>query len=276
MIRIITDSGCDLPDQTYAEFGIEIVPLTVRFGETDFVDRVDLSRDEFWEKLIHGDDHPQTAAPSVGQFTEVFERLAAGGADGILVMCMSSAISATHQSATLAAEAFNTVPVEVLDTQLVAGALGLAVLEAAEQARAGADLAAVASTARAACESTFLYATLDTLEYLRKGGRIGSAAAFVGGLLDVKPIIAFEEGKVAAAGRVRTRSRALADVYDHLRELGGSVQRLGVIVSAADDAEEFKAAIADIHGSYPIVLPIGPIVGTHAGPGTLGIAYRLG
>jgi len=273
MIRVVTDSGCDLPEQLLDDHLIEVVPLTVRFGDTNYLDRRDLSIDDFWSRLTGGDETPQTAAPSVGMFTEVYDALATDGADGIIVLCMSSAISATHRSASLAAEAFETVPIRVIDSRLVSGALGLAVMETAEKAMAGEDLDTVAAAAADACEAISLYATLDTLEYLRRGGRIGNAAAFVGGLLDVKPIITFEVGEVTAAGRVRTRKRAINDVIEHLKGLGDRVQSLGVIHSDADELDEFVATVADIHDSDPVVIRIGPIVGTHTGPGVLGIVY---
>ncbi len=114
MIHVVTDSGCDLPEQLPDDHLIEVVPLTVRFGDTNYLDRRDLSIDDFWSKLTGGDETPQTAAPSVGMFTGVYEALAADGADGIIVLCMSSAISATHRSASLAAEAFETVPIRVI------------------------------------------------------------------------------------------------------------------------------------------------------------------
>ncbi len=276
MIRIVTDSGCDLPEQILTDHRVEVVPLTVRFGDTDYLDRTDLTIDGFWDMLTSGDDMPQTAAPSVGQFTDAFGSLAAQDADGIVVLCMSSAISATHRSATLAAQAFDALPVRVIDSRLVSGALGLAVVAAAERALAGDDLDTVAAIAADACKATSLYATLDTLEYLRRGGRIGTAAAFVGGLLDVKPIISFEVGEVTAAGRVRTRKRAIDDVLDHLRDLGDRVRRLGVIHSEADELDDFVAEVRNIHGGDPLVIRIGPIVGTHAGPGVLGVVYTLG
>jgi DegV family protein with EDD domain len=149
-------------------------------------------------------------------------------------------------------------------------------METAERALAGADLDTVAATAADACEATSLYAALDTLEYLRRGGRIGSAAAFVGGLLDVKPIISFEVGEVTAAGRVRTRKRALDDVLDHLRDLGDRVQRFGVVHSEAEDLDDFLDQLRTVREGDPLVIRIGPIVGTHAGPGVIGIVYRLG
>ncbi|MBU1226403.1 MAG: DegV family protein [Actinobacteria bacterium] len=276
MIRIITDSGCDLPEQTLTDLGVGVVPLTVRFGETDLLDRTDLTIDDFWNRLTGTDEMPQTAAPSVGQFTDAFDRLATEGADGIVALCMSSAISATHRSAMLASDAFDRIPVRVIDSRLVSGALGLAVIETAERALTGDDLDTVAATAADACGATSLYATLDTLEYLRRGGRIGTAAAFVGGLLDVKPIISFEGGEVTAAGRVRTRKRALQEVLDHLRSLGDRVRRLGVIHSEAVELDDFVAEAAAIFGDQPVVIRIGPVVGTHAGPGVLGVVYRLG
>jgi len=275
MIRVVTDSGCDLPERLLADHLVEVVPLTVRFGDTSYLDRRDLSIDEFWAKLTGGPETPQTAAPSVGMFTGVYEALSADGADGIVVLCMSSAISATHRSASLAAEAFETVPIRVIDSRLVSGALGLAVIETAERAIAGDDLDTVAAAAADACEAISLYATLDTLEYLRKGGRIGNAAAFVGGLLDVKPIITFDVGEVTAAGRVRTRKRALNDVIEHLRGLGDRVQSLGVIHSDPAELDEFIATAAGIHGRDPVVIRIGPIVGAHTGPGVIGIVYRV-
>jgi len=273
MIRVVTDSGCDLPEQLLDDHLVEVVPLTVRFGDTNYLDRRELSIDDFWSKLTGGDETPQTAAPSVGMFTEIYEALAADGADGIIVLCMSSAISATHRSASLAAEAFETVPLRVIDSRLVSGALGLAVIETAGKAMAGEDLDTVAAAAADACEAISLYATLDTLEYLRRGGRIGNAAAFVGGLLDVKPIITFDVGEVTAAGRVRTRKRALNDVIEHLKGLGDRVQSLGVIHSDADELDAFVEEAAGICGCDPIVIRIGPIVGTHTGPGVLGIVY---
>jgi DegV family protein with EDD domain len=275
MIRIVTDSGCDLPDEMITGHHIVVVPLSVSFGETDYVDREDLSIDEFWELLTGSDEFPQTAAPPVGRFTETFEALAAEGADGIVVVCMSSAISATYRAATLAAEAFDEIPVRVIDSRLVSGALGLAVLETAEAGLGGASLDRVSAVAADASERINLYAALDTLEYLRRGGRIGAAQALLGSLLDVKPIISFDVGEVSPAGKVRTRKRALATVLEHLRELDDRVVRLGVIHSDPPDLEEFLDMVAEVHGTRPQVMRIGPIVGSHAGPGVAGIVYRL-
>jgi DegV family protein with EDD domain len=276
MIHVITDSGCDLPDSILEAHAVEIIPLTVRFGDDEFVDRQELSIHGFWDRLLGEGPHPQTAAPSVGRFTEAYERILGQGADGIVVLCMSSAISATHRAAILAAEALPEAPVRVIDSRLVSAALGLAVIEACERAESGDDLDTVAAAAADACEAIDLYATLDTLEYLRRGGRIGGASALIGGLLDVKPLISFEVGEVTAAGRVRTRKRAIAAVLEHLADLGDRIRRWGVIHSDPPDLDEFLDAATAIRGAPELVARLGPVVGTHAGPGAAGIVYRLG
>lgn len=276
MIRIVTDSSCDLPEELISRHRIEVVPLTIRFGEEELVDREQLSGDEFWRRLTHGPVLPETAAPSVGRFQQAFHRLVSGGADGIVVVCISSQISATIQSATLAAEQLVAgVPARVVDSGLVSAALGLAVIEASEAAAAGASLEEVEAAARSACDRGRIFATLDTLEYLRRGGRIGGAAALIGGLLDVKPLIAFEEGRVAAAGRVRSRKKALATVIEHVEEQAPGVTRLAVVHSDPAELPDFLRELAGVYPGETVVARFGPVVGTHIGPGALGVAYLV-
>jgi DegV family protein with EDD domain len=277
MIRIVTDSTCDLPDDAIAQHRIEMVPQTIRFGEETLLDREELSTEEFWRRLTTGRVLPETAAASVGQFQEAFARLVSAGADGIVAVIVSSKVSATFQSATLAAEQFTTgIPVRVVDSGLVSTALGLAAIEAAEVAAAGASIEEVEAAARSACKRGRIFATPATLEYLRRGGRIGGAAALIGGLLDIKPLIAFEDGRVAAAGRVRSRKRALATVLDHVQEQADSISRLAVIHSDPVELPEFLKRLAAIHDGEVLVARIGPAVGTHIGPGTVGVAYLVG
>ncbi len=276
MIRIVTDSSCDLPERLIEQHRIAVVPLTIRFGPEEFVDREELTNKDFWERLTTGVATPETAAPSVGRFDSVFRRLAEEGASGIVTICISSEISATHQSAVLAAEAFDAVPVRVIDSRLVSAALGLAVIEASEAAARAATIDGVAVAAEDACAATRLFATLDTLEYLQRGGRIGSAAAFFGGLLDLKPLISFTDGAVAAAGRVRTRRKAVGAVVEHLAEVAGNITALGVIHSDPPDLDSFVERVTAGAGREPIMSRLGPVVGTHAGPGAAGVVYRLG
>ena len=277
MIRIVTDSTCDLPDDAIAQHRIAMVPQTIRFGEETLLDREELSTEEFWRRLTTGSALPETAAASVGQFQEAFARLVSAGADGIVAVIVSSKVSATFQSATLAAEQFTAgIPVRVVDSGLVSTALGLAVIEAAEVAAAGASIEEVEAAARSACERGRIFATPATLEYLRRGGRIGGAAALIGGLLDVKPLIAFEDGGVAAAGRVRSRKRALATVLDHVQEQADSISRLAVVHSDPVELPEFLQRLAAIYEGEVMIARMGPAVGTHIGPGTIGVAYLVG
>ena len=276
MIRIVTDSSCDLPDEVVARHRLTVVPLTIRFGDEELVDREELSKDEFWERLTGGETLPETAAPSVGRFLEAFGRLSTEGADGVLVICLSAEVSATHQAAVLAAEGYaGGIPVRVVDSRLVSAALGLVVVEAAEAAAAGATIAETEQIAREAAANSNLLATLDTLEFLKRGGRIGAAAAFFGSLLDLKPLIAFAGGVVAPAGRVRTRRKAVAAILDHVSGMADQIQSLSVIHSDPDDLESFQQALAELYPGDTMVARLGPVVGTHAGPGVVGVAYRL-
>ena len=276
MIRIVTDSSCDLPDDALAQNRIEVVPLTIRFGEEEFVDREELTGDEFWRRLTTGAVLPETAAPSVGRFQQAFTRLVSSGADGIVVVAISSKISATLQSATLAAEQFTPgVPVRVVDSGLVSAALGLATIAAAEVAASGASIDEVETAARHACERGRIFATLDTLEYLKRGGRIGGAQALIGGLLDVKPLVAFEDGRVAAAGRVRSRKKALAAILEHVVEQQGAIDRLAVVHSDPPDLPEFLTRLAEVYPQEPMIARFGSVVGTHIGPNAIGVTYLV-
>ena len=276
MIRIVTDSSCDLPNDAIYRHHIEVVPQTVRLGEEELLDREELSTEEFWRRLTTGSVLPTSAAAPVGRFQEAFARLVSGGADGIVVVILSSKVSATFQSATLAAEQFTAgIPVRVVDSRLVSTALGLAVIEAAEAAAAGASIEEVEAAARSACGRGRIFATLATLEYLRRGGRIGGAAALIGGLLDVKPLIAFEDGQIVAAGRVRSRKRALSAILEHVAEQRGSISRLAVVHSDPVELPEFLERLTAVYEGEVMVARIGPAVGAHVGPGTVGVAYLV-
>lgn len=276
MIRIVADSSCDLPDDVLAAHRIEIVPLTIRFGDEELVDREQLSIDEFWRRLTTGKDLPETAAPPVGRFQQAFSRMVSAGADGIVVLCISSKISATKQSADLAAEQFAAgIPVRVVDTGLASAAHGLATVEAARAAAAGASIDEVEAVARAACERGRILATPDTLEYLRRGGRIGGAAALIGGLLDVKVLIGFEDGKVAGVGRVRSRKRALTTIVEHVQEHAAEIGPLAVVHADPVELADFLKDLAGVYPGEPLLCRFGPVIGTHIGPGAIGVTYLV-
>ena len=272
-VRIVSDSACDLPPALCEELGIEIVPLSIRFGADELVDRVELTTEAFWERLARTTVLPETAAPSVGAFESTFRNLQESGADGIVCINLSSLLSATMQSAQIAAKAFDGVcPVEVIDSKSASMGIGMQCLEAARVARDGGDLAAVVAAVESARDRSHVLFTVDTLEYLRKGGRIGGAQAMLGSMLSIKPVITVKDGAVEPAGKVRTRSKALRFVVDQVKER--PVESLCVLHAQAPDVDEFVAMLEPIvPDSNIVVAMIGPVVGVHTGPGAMGVTW---
>jgi DegV family protein with EDD domain len=272
-VRVVSDSACDLPPALCQELGIEIVPLTIRFGADELVDRVELTTAAFWERLARSTVVPETAAPSVGAFESTFRDLHEQGADGIVCINLSSRMSATMQSAQIAAKALDGMcPVTVVDSKSASMGIGMLCIEAAHRAREGADLATVVSAVEGARERARLLFTVDTLEYLRKGGRIGGAQAMLGSMLSIKPVITVKDGAVEPVGRVRTRSKALRFVVDRVKER--PVESLCVLHAQAPDVDDFIAMLEPIVPDSEIVVgEIGPVVGVHTGPGTIGVTW---
>ena len=272
-VRVITDSSADLPADVAAALGVDMVSLTIRFGEQEFTDRVDLSPDDFWARCKASKVLPETAAPSPGAFQRVYEAARDEGCDGAIVLTLSAALSATHQSATLAADTVPGFPVRVVDTQAVSMAHGLMVIDVAERARDGASLEDLAARAEEMRPRAGVCAMLDTLEHLVKGGRGGGARALLGQMLSIKPLLELRDGVVAEAGRQRTRARALNAICDVARS-HEPLERLAVVHGAAPDLEPFLAMAAGIASDHPLVVSdIGPTVGTHAGPGIIGLCW---
>ena len=272
-VRVVSDSACDLPPELCEELGIEIVPLTIRFGADELVDRVELSTAEFWERLARSTVVPETAAPSVGAFESTFRAVHESGADGIVCINLSSRLSATMQSAQIAAKALDGVcPVTVIDSKSASMGIGMLCLEAVRLAGEGADLDTVVTAIEEVRERGRLLATVDTLEYLRKGGRIGGAQAFLGSMLSIKPIITVADGIVEPAGKVRTRSKALRFVVDHVKQR--PVEKLCVLSAQAPDVDEFVAMLEPIVPTTEIIVgEIGPVVGVHTGPAAIGVTW---
>ena len=277
MIGVVTDSSADLPLDLTRHYSIEVVPMTVRIGNRDLQDRRDLDAEGFWRELANSDVLPETAAPGAGQFQEAYERLGEEGADGVVAVCISARLSATYQAAVIAAERVSSdLPVKVVDSQAVSMALGFQVLEAARAAQQEESLEEVESSAQAAAPKTGVLAALDTLEYLKRGGRIGSSQAFVAGALDIKPMLTLREGVIAPAGRVRTRAGALDAIAHQAADLAPQLAELAVMNGSSDDLEALLLRL-DSHVSREdlVITDVGPVVGTHTGPGVLGIAFRL-
>lgn len=273
-VRIVTDSACDLPQDIVDELGIVIVPLTIRFGTDEFVDREQLSTDDFWRRCSESSALPETAAPAPGQFAAAYRRLKEDGATGVLVVNLSSALSATMQSAELAArDVSDEIEVRVVDSHSVTIGIGMIAVACARAARDGADLDQVQALAEDLASRGKVWGALDTLEYLKKGGRIGNARALLGTVLSIKPIIEVRDGKVEEGGKQRTRSKALAFLVEKVRSYG-AIENLAVMNGNCADVDQFIAMLREVYPGEILVGDIGPVIGAHAGPGTIGVAFH--
>ncbi len=274
-VRVVTDSACDLPDELIDELGIEVVPLTIRFGNEELIDRKELSTEEFWRRLTTSDVLPETSAPSAGAFEETFRRLAGDGASGIVCVNLSSKLSATMQSAQVAATAVSDAcKVEVIDSLSVSMGLGGLAITAARRAREGDSLESIVANVLDRRDRTKLYGALDTLEFLKKGGRVGNARALLGSMLSIKPILEVRDGIVEEAGKVRTRSRALRTLVERVTE-AGRVENLAVLHAQAPDLDELLDQLDPIVPRDQILIgTIGPVIGTHAGPRVIGVTFQ--
>ena len=275
-VAVVTDSSCDLPADLVAEHSIEIVPLSIRFGSEELVDRVDLTPREFWARCASSSTLPETAAPSPGAFEQAFRRAAAGGANGVVCVNLSSKLSATIQAAQSAAKAVEgEVPVRVVDSRSVTMGLGMIVLGTARAGAASDSVDEVAAVAEDLSGRTRVYGTLDTLENLKKGGRIGGAQAFLGSLLSVKPSIDVRDGAVEPGPRVRTRAKGLAWLAERVAadEPPGDV---AIVHGDAPDVDQLTALLARrVPPERIVVADLGAVIGTHAGPRTIGVAYQV-
>ena len=272
-VRIVTDSACDLPQAVADEFGIEIVPLTIRIDGQEYVDRLDLSVAEFWAKCAASATLPETAAPAPGQFEQTYRALAADGASSVVTISLSGALSATMQSAELAARSVaDLIPVSVIDSRSATLGLGAIVASCARMAAGGATHDEVVAHATDLAGRTHVWGALNTLDNLKKGGRIGGAKALLASALAIKPIIEVREGKVEQGGKQRTRSKALAFLVEKVAAVEG-LDSLFVLHADSRDVDQFVAMLRPHVDGEIVVGDIGPVVGSHAGRGTIGVAF---
>lgn len=279
-VHIVTDSSCDLPAAIADELDISIVPLTIRFGDDEFVDRAELSAAEFWTRCVESDALPETAAPAPGHFEQTYRSAAANGATSVVVISLSAALSATMQSAQLAARTVNDDPsidldVRVVDSRTLTMGLGTIVLACARAARDGADVDAVEALAHDLVDRTRVFGALDTLENLKKGGRIGNAKALLATALSIKPIIEVTGGVVEQAGKQRTRSKALAYLVDKVKSYHGNIENLAVLHADCSDVDLFVEMLAPYYTDEIVIGEIGPVIGSHGGRGTIGVAFQV-
>jgi DegV family protein with EDD domain len=273
-IRVITDSASDLPLDIANRLNIAIVPLTVRFGDEEFVDGRDLNPHEFWAKCKTSSELPETAAPSPGAFQEAFLKAKAEGADGVVVVALSSDLSATHQSATLAAQAVaDQIPVKIVDSRAVTMAEGMIAIDLAERAAAGASMDELVARGEELAGKVGVCGTIDTLEHLIKGGRLKGAKAVFGSMLSIKPLLELKDGLVAEAGRARTRTKAFAALVAAAKA-AGPIERIAVTHGDAPDVDVIVAMLKEIPTVHELIIgDMGSTVGTHGGPGIVGLAW---
>ena len=271
-IRVVTDSACDLSLEVAAAHDITIVPLSIRFGNEEFVDGRDLTTEEFWARCKASPVLPETAAPSPGAFQEAFLAAAADGYDGVLCLNLSGGVSATFQAATAAAKAVSeSIEVRALDSRSMTMGLGLMVLDIADMAAAGADLDALEARVEELVPRTSVFGAVENLDHLEKGGRIGGAKALLGSLLSIKPVVTLVDGEVAEESKQRTRGSSLQYLADKALN-SPPLSRIAVAHGAATDIDVFLALLADLKCEHPIVISdLGPVIGTHTGPGTIGV-----
>jgi DegV family protein with EDD domain len=273
-VRLVSDTACDLPEELVDDLGIVLVPLHIRFGGTELLDRVELDAKEFWARCATSAELPETAAPSPGAFRTAFESVAAEGADSAVCVTISSKLSATNEAAAQAArDLSNDFRVEVVDSLSVTMGEGHVVLAAAETAAVGGALEDVVTAATSARERLSVFGAIDTLDNLRKGGRIGGAAATLGALLSIKPVIEVRDGVVEQESRQRTRTKSLQYLADKVRS-AGALERLAIMSADAPDFSNFVELLAGVRSRHErLIGDIGPVIGAHAGPGTIGVAW---
>lgn len=272
-VRIVTDSACDLTEDLAKQHDVLVVPLTIRFGAEELEDRTELTPDQFWDRCTGKGDLPETAAPPPGMFIEAFRRAVSEGAEAVLCLTLSSKLSATYASAVTAADTFTEIPVRVVDTRSVTMGQGLIVIAAAEEAAAGAGLDDLVIASEDRSSRTRVFGVLGGLDFLQRGGRIGGVQALVGSLLSIKPVIMVKDGVVAEESKQRTRTRALS-YLSHKVAGDAPLERCAVADGACDDIGGVLAVINAIPGQHPLLsVQLGPVVGSHTGPNTVGVCY---
>jgi DegV family protein with EDD domain len=272
-VAIVTDSGSDLTPAQLLETAIRQVPLSVSFGDQMLLSPDEMGPELFWDKLLAPDSpFPHTAAPSIGLFKQAFERAFADGHEAVVCVCLSEGMSATIRHARMAREMLPDLPISIVDSMSASMAVGALALRGAALAASGASADEIESRLCALRDGVSLFVGLDTLEYLRKGGRISSAKAAIGGLLSIKPIVTVVDGLVVVAEQTRTRSKATERVVELITDR--PVTELHVLYSPPADPEVFvQAILARMPGPAPRVVTaqiIGPVMGAHVGPGAYG------
>ena len=275
-ITLITDSTCDLDPKFLKDEGIEFAPLKVLFGSTEYVDKLDLSNPEFYELMRNSKELPTTSQVNPGEFHDLFSKALESG-NQVLGIFLSSELSGTYNSAVVAKEMIGSEHIHLIDSRTVSFALGLMVVRIKRLIDSGSDLAHILEVADDMVRGSQLYGMLDTLENLKKGGRLSSGTAMIGKMLNLKPIIEVKEGLVNVAEKARGSKKGMNWMIDQLEKSypDGTVKVLGIAhANSNEKATELKTQILQRFKVEEIIdIEIGSVVGTHAGEGAVGITY---
>jgi len=277
-IHIVTDSGSDLPEHVRKELGISVVPLSIQFGDDILRDGVDIQVDEFYRRLTSGSDLPSTCQPSPADFVKLYEEIAEPG-DKIVSVHLSSKLSGTYQSAVLAARMLENLEITVVDSRSGSMGIGLAAIAAAKAAQSGQPVEDVVAAAEMAADEMHVYFVVDTLEFLKRNGRIGKAQALMGTLLNIKPILTLSDGIVCPFEKVRGKAKALKRIRELvlgvLSENPDKKFRIGLTnADCLGEVEKFADSLRGEPGIAEIIIgPIGPTIGVHVGPGTIALLF---
>jgi DegV family protein with EDD domain len=276
-VKVVTDSTCDIPPQLMKDLGITVVPIYVVFGDKSYRDKLDISEDQFYDKLIHGPVHPTTSIPTPKDFADVYNKLAQE-TDEIISIHITSKESGTYNAALLAKQLVTgKCRIEVVDSLSMSMALGLLVAEAGRQAKAGASLDKVTELVRRTIPKLHLIFLLDTLKYVVRGGRLSKPYGIIGSALRVKPLLTLKEGDLSMVGVARTKAKAVERLYEFAQGFP-KVKELAVSYTTAhDEAKAFADRLTAAFPDVPLYLTrVGSSLGTHAGPGGMGVAVREG
>ena len=272
-LAIVTDSVSDISPKIAKELKITVVPLTVIFGTDQFLDGVELSNSEFFQKLETDPNHPSTSQPSPEAFVKTYEKLLKEGFE-ILSVHVSAKLSGTINSAEQAIKSLDTNKIKIVDTGTASMAQGLVAMSAARAAKNAKSLNELADMAETTAKKTNVYVAMDTMEFLKRGGRIGKARAMLGSILNIKPIITTDNGEIVPHSRARTIKKAISSMINDMGDKNQIVEVAVLHSTTPDLAKDVLTQIDAQNLNNPgTITEIGPVVGTHAGPGCLAIAY---
>jgi len=278
-VAIVTDSTATLSQDVVQKFGFYVAPQQIIWGTEGFRDGVDVQPQQFYERLKSSKENPRTSQASPGTFKEIYET-ALKTADALLVIVLSSGLSQTYNSAILAKHDLPNAKIEVVDTRVISASMGFMCVVAAKMLADGKSLEEAKKKVENMIPNANLIFTVETLDYLHRGGRIGGAARFIGNVLNFKPVLNLKDGKVDALERVRTKKKAVEYIINTVAERvegKGPLHLAAIHANVEDEAKELLAiAVERLKPVDAHITPLSPSIGTHTGPGTVGLAYAIG